>query len=172
MSETKTETTKVPAQDAQAAKDAAVLAGVMREPTETKPEAPVPARRGRRAPATETKTTPARKVPAKAAPATKTIGSRKAPARKAPATTPKTTAKTTPAKDKVAANGATPREGNTKLAVELIDLVAANFSGKSKADQVKIANWLKSLPTGGRAYLRYWPKGFARPTSADWRKPE
>ena len=61
------------------------------------------------------------------------------------------------------------REINQKLAVELIDLVAGHFAGKSKADQEKLANWLKVLPTGGAGPARYWPKGFARPTTSDWR---
>jgi hypothetical protein len=50
--------------------------------------------------------------------------------------------------------------------------VAGHFAGHSKADQEKIANWLKVLPTGGAAWQRYWPAKFARPTTSDWRKPE
>jgi hypothetical protein len=53
-----------------------------------------------------------------------------------------------------------------------VNLVAAEFGNLSVEDQTKIANWLKVLPTGGAAWQRYWPENFARPTTADWRKPE
>jgi len=143
--------------------DEGVLSGVLRE---DKPatETPVPARRGRRAPA--------------AKPATETKSKAKAPAQKAPASKPATkpASRKPAAKPEVKAesNGHAPsaRDTNQALAVELVNLVAGHFSGRSKADQEKIANWLKVLPTGGRAHERYWPAKFARPTTADWRKPE
>ena len=152
--------------DAERTANEGVLAGVLREPTETKP--PVPARRGRRA-APETKTAVKPATRTRKAPATPETKTGKAPA-KVPA---KTTRKPAAAKPKPEANGgASARETNQKLAVELIDLVAGHFGKRSKADQEKIANWLKVLPTGGAAWQRYWPKGFARPTTSDWRKPE
>lgn len=77
-----------------------------------------------------------------------------------------------PAQAKAEDNGASPREHNQALAVRLVELVAKEFGGESKADQIKIANWLHALPTGGAGWQRYWPQGFARPTSAGWRKPE
>jgi len=160
---TETQTKPEPT-DAERTANEGVLAGVLREPTETKP--PVPARRGRRA-APETKTAVKPATRTRKAPATPETKTGKAPA-KAPA---KTTRK--PAAAKPEANGGTSaREVNQVLARELIDLVAGHFKGHSKADQEKIANWLKVLPTGGAAWQRYWPKGFARPTTSDWRKPE
>lgn len=174
MTETQT---KPEAVDADRKADEGVLAGVLREDkpaTDAKP-APVPARRGRRAaPATKTETKPAtrtRKAPATAAkPATKTATKTgKSATRKVPATPATKTGK--PATKAAANGGASAREANQKLAVELVDLVAGHFKGRSKADQEKIANWLKVLPTGGAAHLRYWPKGFARPTTSDWRPP-
>jgi len=161
MTETQTKPEPV---DAERKANEGVLAGVLREDTETKPA--VSARRGRRAtPETKTAVKPATRT--RKAPATPETKTGKAPA-KAPA---KTTRK--PAAAKPEANGGTSaREVNQVLARELIDLVAGHFKGHSKADQEKIANWLKVLPTGGAAWQRYWPKGFARPTTSDWRKPE
>jgi cell division septation protein DedD len=144
----------VPATDAQTSKDASVLAGVTRRPEETKKVTPKPATRTR---------TP------KAAPkpATKATG-RKAPAK----ATPKPATKAA-ANGKADANGSvSPRETNQALAVRLVNLVAAEFGDLPVEDQTKIANWLKVLPTGGAAWQRYWPENFARPTTADWRKPE
>lgn len=157
-----------------AAKDASVLDGVLRETTEEAPApaAPKPARRTRKAPVkTETKPVPAKSgqklgTGANAAvstPVTKT--GRKAPAKAAPAPAPEPT-------PEPASNGQSAREVTQQLARDLIDTVAARFSGYGEADQVKIANWLKVLPTGGAAHERYWPENFARPTTADWRKPE
>jgi hypothetical protein len=144
----------VPATDAQTKKDASVIAGVTRKPEETK-VTPKPATRTR---------TP--KVPAKAT-------GRKAPAKAAAKPATKAPAKAA-ANGKADANGSapSPREGNQALAVRLVNLVAAEFGNLSVEDQTKIANWLKVLPTGGAAWQRYWPENFARPTTADWRKPE
>ena len=61
------------------------------------------------------------------------------------------------------------RSANQELARNLIDLVAAQFSGATDAEKAKLANWLKSLPTGGAGAERYWPANFPRPTTADWR---
>jgi hypothetical protein len=61
------------------------------------------------------------------------------------------------------------RSANQELARELIDLVAAQFAGASEPQKAKLANWLKSLPTGGAGADRYWPANFPRPTTADWR---
>jgi hypothetical protein len=147
-----------PATDAQTSKDASVLAGVTRKPEETK-VTPKPATRTR---------TPK----AAAKPATKATGRK--PAASKPAT--KATAKPDPKSNGKApadTNGSvSPRETNQALAVRLVNLVAAEFGNLSVEDQTKIANWLKVLPTGGAAWQRYWPENFARPTTADWRKPE
>jgi hypothetical protein len=155
----------------EAAKDAEVLAGVLTEPkTDEKATPAAPPRRGRR-----TATVPAKAATGKA----KTATTGKAPARRTAPAKSTTAAKSTsaakgtkPAPAKAESNGTSARESNQTLAVELIDLVAGHFKGRNKADQEKIANWLKVLPTGGRAHERYWPKGFARPTTSDWRKPE
>jgi hypothetical protein len=61
------------------------------------------------------------------------------------------------------------RSANQELARNLIDLVAAEFSGATGDQKAKLANWLKSLPTGGAGADRYWPANFPRPTTADWR---
>jgi hypothetical protein len=160
----------------EAARDAEVLAGVLAEPKTGETAKATPPRRARRSTAAPA----AGKAPAKAA--TKTVTGSKAPAKaatgsKAPAKgAAKAPAKQNvkPATDKAASNGSAPsaRDTNQVLAKELVDLVATHFKGHSKADQTKIANWLKVLPTGGRAHERYWPKGFARPTTSDWRAPE
>jgi hypothetical protein len=146
-----------PASDAASAKDASVLSGVTRKPEESKPAPRKPAR-GEilDAKAAAPKPTPAR-------------GSRKAPAKATPKPADKAKANGKPE-----ANGSapSPRESNQALAVRLINLVAKEFAGSSVEDQTKIANWLKVLPTGGAGWQRYWPEDFARPTTADWRKPE
>jgi hypothetical protein len=155
----------------EAERDAEVLKGVLADPKPADKATPAPPRRGRRAaaaPATGTTKAPAKgKAPAKAAAAK--------PATRRGATAPaKAPAKSKPAPAKAESNGSAPsaRETNQTLAVELIELVAGHFKGRSKADQEKLANWLKVLPTGGRGHERYWPKGFARPTTSDWRAPE
>jgi hypothetical protein len=158
----------------EAAKDAEVLAGVLAEPKTGETAKATPPRRARRstaAPAagkTPAKGTTGAKAPAKGGrkPATAKPATGKAPA--------KANAPAKAATDKAASNGSAPsaRETNQTLAVELVNLVATHFKGHTKSDQEKIANWLKVLPTGGRAHERYWPKGFARPTTSDWRAPE
>lgn len=166
----------------EADRDAEVLKGVLAEPKADETKA-TPPRRTRRATAPAKATGPLRgtgKAPAKAStktqtPATARRIAKAAAAGKAPATgkapaKPKAETKATP--PKAESNGSSARDGNQALAKELVDLVAANFKGRSKADQEKLANWLKVLPTGGRAHERYWPKGFARPTTSDWRAPE
>jgi hypothetical protein len=165
----------------EAAKDAEVLSGVLQEPkTETKTETAAPPRRNRRAasapatakaPAKGTAKTPAKAATGKA-PAKPATGRRAATGTKAPAPA-KATGKA-PATPKAEQNGSAPtaRDTNQVLAKELIDLVAGHFAGHSKDDQQKIANWLKVLPTGGRAHERYWPAKFTRPSTSDWRKPE
>jgi len=146
--------------------------------TKTAPKAPArkpatrtapkpPARTATAKPATKTtKPAPARRTAAKAAP--------KPPARKTPAK-PATKA---PA-PKPEANGSAPSANASKhdLAKRLIDMVAAEFAGESDENKAKLAYWLHGLPTGypnggGGGYLRYWPAGLPRPTTAGWRKPE
>lgn len=138
--------------DAQAAADASVLNGVTRD---EKTDPAKPARRPRK-PTTH-----------KATVAARTSGQPTTAAEHAEAV------KRVKEEAKAESNGSAPsaRDHNQKLARDLIDCVAARFSGASLEDQVKIANWLKVLPTGGAAWERYWPEGFARPTTSDWRKP-
>lgn len=62
------------------------------------------------------------------------------------------------------------RVANQELACWLVELVAANATDKTPAEQQKLANWLNSLPTGGGAGPdRYWPANFPRPDRSDWR---
>lgn len=172
--------------NAQAAKDAEVLNGVR------KPETPEPAKAARKPVkprASRTSSVPSQpKAPAKpertrkstprspeearadakartAAKGTQKLVVEDLPSPVKPEPTPEPTAEP---------NGSAPsaREHNQKLARDLIDCVAARFSGYSEEDQTKIANWLKVLPTGGAAWQRYWPENFARPSTSDWRKPE
>jgi len=159
--------------------------GATVKPEPAKPATPKPARK---APATKTapakpatkaparkpatasaKPAPARRTPAKPAPA-KAV--RKAPARKAPAAKPET---------KAASNGSAPaataNASKHDLAKRLIDMVAAEFANESPENKAKLSYWLHGLPTGypnggGGGYLRYWPAGLPRPTTAGWRKPE
>ena len=146
-----TEEAGQPATDAAATRDASVVSGVTRKPEESKP-----------APRTRTQKAPATKA-----------HDRKPPVKPATKATPKPAEKAA-ANGKADANGSapSPRESNQALAVRLINLVAEEFAGSSVEDQTKIANWLKVLPTGGAGWQRYWPEDFARPTTADWRKPE
>jgi len=142
--------------DAAAERDAEVLKGLV-------PEAGSPEHEQHKA--ATPKPRPARKAPAKA-PAAKANG--KAPAKPAPAKATGT------AKTESTGTGtvsATVRESNQVLARRLVDLVAKEFAGDSPADQLKVANWLKVLPTGGAGWERYWPAGFTRPSTADWRPP-
>ena len=158
---------------------------------------PEPAKRPAAKPAT--KTAPAKPAAAKA-PATK-APARKAPATAKPATAKPATAKpavkapvrrTAPAKaapkpatkapaNGAAANGSAPAAtaNATKhdLAKRLIDMVAREFAGETDENKAKLSYWLHGLPTGypnggGGGYLRYWPEGLPRPTTAGWRKPE
>lgn len=66
---------------------------------------------------------------------------------------------------------ASKREAAQELARWLVDLVAANASERTEAEQQKLANWLHSLPTGGDGPgpARYWPEGLTRPSQTDWR---
>jgi hypothetical protein len=150
----------------EADRNASVIAGVTRKPEEVK---------------TTTRKAPARKAPAKTAPATRKAPAakpapakavRKPAARKAPAKTTAKPARKAPAKVQSEANGATPRERNTAMAVELVTLVAEHFKSRTPAEKAKLAYWLHSLPTGGAGYQRWWPAGFPKPQTADWRKPE
>ncbi len=63
------------------------------------------------------------------------------------------------------------RAANQALAARLVDALAREFAKDPVADQQKVANWVKHLPTDGEGAgpLRYWPEGFTRPDSADWR---
>lgn len=152
-----------PAPDAATAKDTSVIAGVTRKP-EPKAEPAKPATRTRKAPATKTAPKPATrtKPAAKASP--------KPTTRTKPATAdPKANGKAP--EPKAEANGTSPRETNQALARRLVELAAKEFASSSVEDQTKVANWLKTLPTGGAGWQRYWPESFARPTTADWRKP-
>jgi len=191
--------TTVPATDAKRAADESVLAGVTVPESERKgnggaspaaaaklaeiaknkangstPAAKPPVRRTRRqaAPVTVTHTeptAPATKAPAKAKPATPAKATPATPARRSARKAP-----ATPAPEPApvpAAAAVTARQDNQKLAREVADLLAEHFGDRDEATQTKIANWVKSLPTGGAAWKRYWPKGFARPTSADWVVP-
>lgn len=165
--------------DAETERNASVLAGVTR-PKDEAPAANEPkAKPAAKAPAKPaTRTRPAAKAPAKAAPkpatpkpAAKT--SPKAPARKAPAAKPAPK----PEEKAPAANGTSPRERTTALALRLVELVAEEFSGATAEEKAKLSYWLHSLPTGnangsGGSWNRYWPASLPRPETADWRKPE
>ena len=142
-------------EDAAAARDASVLNGVTREP-EAEPAKAAPRRRRAPKPAADAAPAPA-KAPAKS--------------KAAPAKTGKAKDKAEPAPAPAPAAEPSNRSHNQDLAKRLIDLVAGEFKAESEEDQIKIANWLKVLPTGGAGYQRYWPTGFARPTTADWRIP-
>jgi hypothetical protein len=164
-----------PARKAPAAKPAT-------KPAPAKPAAKAPARKApARKPATETAPKPpARKATAK--PATKTT--KPAPARRTPAKPAPKPASKAPAKagkapaPKPETNGS-PSANASKhdLAKRLIDMVAAEFASETPENKAKLAYWLHGLPTGypnggGGGYLRYWPAGLPRPTTAGWRKPE
>jgi hypothetical protein len=129
--------------------------------TETAPKPPARRTRTAAKPA-PAKATPARRAPAKAAPAkpapAKAKANGKAPA---PATAP----------------AASANANKHDLAKRLIDMVAREFAGESDENKAKLAYWLHGLPTGypnggGGGYMRYWPSGLPRPTTAGWRKPE
>ena len=158
-------------QDAASAADASVLKGLTR-PAGSKPAV------------NEPKPRPATRTAAKAAASKPAAGK---PAASKPATASKPASRTSkPAASKPAAgkpaskqeqpaaasNGASPRDHNQELARRLADMVAKEFADSPVADQVKVANWLHALPTGGAGWQRYWPAGFARPTSAGWRVPD
>ena len=145
-----------PAQDARSTADASVLAGVTRKPGE-QPAANQP----RPKPPTRKRTQDA-PLPGD--------GKAKPAARKPAAAATRKPAQAKP--EPAASNGTSPREHNQDLARRLADLVAKEFADSSTDDQVKVANWLHALPTGGAGWQRYWPQGFARPTSAGWRVPE
>jgi hypothetical protein len=181
--------------DAAAEKDTSVLAGVTRKPTEaaaTNLPKPRPARK----PKTDTVPLPGDSKPSKPAAKTGKPAARK-PAAKPAQEQPcpyaragkhcigilkhegkhilRPVPKPEPVpEEKVAANGASPREHNQELARQLLAAITTEFAGASKDDQQKVANWLHMLPTGGEGagWLRYWPTDFPRPTSAGWRKPE
>jgi hypothetical protein len=71
------------------------------------------------------------------------------------------------------ANGHSPREHNQELARKVLAVLTKEFADDPTGeDWQKVANWLHALPTGGAGWQRFWPEGFARPTSAGWRKPE
>jgi hypothetical protein len=147
-----------PAQDARSQADASVLAGVTRkqgEPAAANQPRPKPPARRKVQDAPLKPTT--RSKPAAAKPTTRKPASKPA-------------AKSEPVA--AASNGTSPREHNQELARRLADLVAKEFADSSTDDQIKVANWLHALPTGGAGWQRYWPQGFARPTSAGWRVPE
>ena len=150
-----------PAQDARSQADVSVLAGVTRKPGEqpaaNQPRPKPPARKRTQDAPLPGDGKPAARKPAAAKPTTRK------PAAAKPAAKPE---------PQPAANGASPREHNQELARRLADLVAKEFADSSTDDQVKVANWLHALPTGGAGWQRYWPQGFARPTSAGWRVPE
>lgn len=151
------------------------------KPAPAKPATKVRGRKPPVKPATETAPKPARRTAA-AKPATKTA--KPAPARRTatkPAPAAKAPARKAPAKadPKPEANGSAPSANASKhdLAKRLIDLVAAEFANESPENKAKLSYWLHGLPTGypnggGGGYLRYWPKGLPRPTTAGWRKPE
>jgi len=131
-------------------------------------------------PATETAPKPARRTAA-AKPATKTA--KPAPARRtAPKPAPAKPARKPATKaPKSEANGSAPtataNASKHDLAKRLIDMVAAEFADETPENKAKLSYWLHGLPTGypnggGGGYLRYWPKGLPRPTTAGWRKPE
>ena len=150
-----------PAQDARSQADASVLAGVTRkqdeQPAANQPRPKPPARkRTQDAPLPGDK--PASKGSKPAASTTRSRARKPAQAKPQPA--------------QVESNGTSPREHNQELARRLADMVAKEFADSPAADQVKIANWLHALPTGGAGWQRYWPQGFERPTSAGWRVPE
>ena len=141
--------------------------------TKTAPAKPAAAK----APATKA---PARTAkPATAKPAVKAPVRRTAPAKAAPAKAAPKPATKAPANG-AAANGSAPATANaTKhdLAKRLIDMVAREFAGETDENKAKLSYWLHGLPTGypnggGGGYLRYWPEGLPRPTTAGWRKPE
>jgi hypothetical protein len=146
------------ATDAEAARNASVINGVTR-PAEEKAEDPKPVRRRTRKPAEPKATAPAKTT-------TRTTKAKTEAPAKATGRKPKAAPEPAPAAEATSA-----RSTNQDLAKRLIDFVAKEFSDSPEDDQKKIANWLKVLPTGGAGWQRYWPEGFARPTTADWRKP-
>ena len=161
--------------DAAAAKDAGVLAGLV-------PPADSPEAEQDKAARPEPKPRPARARKVKPEPepeATPAKSNGKAPARKAGITELVENTKPTPASGTAAtaSNGAgavnSARLSNQALARQLVNLAAERFGNEPVENQVKVANWLKSLPTGGEGagWMRYWPESFARPTTADWRIP-
>lgn len=150
-------------QDAASAADASVLKGLTRKPGD-KPAVNAPKPR----PATRAAAKPAAgKAPAKSA--SKPAAGK--PAARAGKPAAKQAAADKPAQEQPD-NGVSPREHNQDLARRLADLVAKEFADSPVDDQIKVANWLHALPTGGAGWQRYWPAGFARPTSSGWRIPE
>jgi len=153
-----------------------------RPATKPAPAKPAPAKPAPAKPATKA---PARKAPATAKPATakpavKAPARRTAPAKAAPAKAAPKPATKAPANG-AAANGSAPAAtaNATKhdLAKRLIDMVAREFAGETDENKAKLSYWLHGLPTGypnggGGGYLRYWPEGLPRPTTAGWRKPK
>ena len=149
------------------------------KPAPAKPAAKAPARKAPARKATETAPKPPAKAPARK-PATKTT--KPAPARRTPAKPAAKAPARKPASKAPAPNPETngsPSANASKhdLAKRLIDMVAAEFAGESPENKAKLAYWLHGLPTGypnggGGGYLRYWPAGLPRPTTAGWRKPE
>jgi len=138
---------------------------------------PAPAKPATKAPARKA---PATAKPATAKPAVKAPARRTAPAKAAPAKAAPKPATKAPANG-AAANGSAPAAtaNATKhdLAKRLIDMVAREFAGETDENKAKLSYWLHGLPTGypnggGGGYLRYWPEGLPRPTTAGWRKPE
>ena len=147
---------------------------------------PEPAKRPAAKPATKTAPAtakpaaakaPARTAkPATAKPAVKAPARRTAPAKAAPKPATKAPA------NGAAANGSAPATATANatkhdLAKRLIDMVAREFANETDDNKAKLSYWLHGLPTGypnggGGGYLRYWPEGLPRPTTAGWRKPE
>ena len=157
-------------------RDAKVLAGVTRksgeQPAANQPKPKPTARRKVEdvkpaTPAKPTRRTSKPETPVQTAKRTARTAAKPASTVKPPARKP--AAK--PADEKVAGNGASPREHNQALAVALVDMVAEKFGHLPEADQQKMVNWLHALPTGGAGWERYWPTGLVRPNSSGWRKP-
>jgi hypothetical protein len=147
--------------DAAAAKDAAVINGVDRK-AEEKAETPAKPARTRKTATKDPKRPSGQRY----------AGSTAKPGAKAKAEKVTVTKKVAdPKPEPETTTEPSARNHNQVLAKRLIDLVAGEFKAESEEDQIKIANWLKVLPTGGAGYQRYWPTGFARPTTADWKIP-
>jgi len=55
-------------------------------------------------------------------------------------------------------------------------MVADWAADESPENKAKLAYWLHGLPTGypnggGGGYMRYWPAGLPKPTTAGWKPP-